>query len=85
MQTLLYIITYIILLIITTSLAMYLYDNVDNWDRWLRYKIFNAMPRNSRSERFYTLVGVLTMVTILAPLILWAFMLMMIVGAVFLK
>lgn len=85
MQTLLYIITYILLVIITTSLAMYLYENVDNWDRWLRYKIINAMPRIKRSERFYTLVSILSMVTILAPLILWAFMLTMIMGVVFLK
>ena len=85
MQVFIQVILYILLLIITSALGMYLYENADNWDRWLRYKIFNAMPRNSRSERFYTLVGVLTMVTILAPLILWAFMLMMIVGAVFLK
>lgn len=85
MQTLLYIITYILLVIITTSLAMYLYDNVDNCDRWLRYKIINAMPRIKRSERFYTLVGVLTMVTILAPLIVWVFMLTMIVGVLLIK
>lgn len=85
MQLLTQVLIYILLLIITTSLAMYLYDNVDNWDRWLRYKISNAMPRIRRSERFYTLVGVLSMVTILAPLILWAFMLVMIVGVVLVK
>lgn len=85
MQLLTQVLIYILLLIITTSLAMYLYDNVDNWDRWLRYKIINAMPRIKRSERFYTLVGILTMVTILAPLILWAFMLVMIVGVVLVK
>jgi hypothetical protein len=85
MQLLTQVLIYILLLIITTSLAMYLYDNVDNWDRWLRYKIINAMPRIRRSERFYTLVGILTMVTILAPLILWAFMLVMIVGVVLVK
>lgn len=85
MQLLIQVLIYILLLIITTSLAMYLYDNVDNWDRWLRYKIINAMPRIRRSERFYTLVGVLSMVTILAPLILWAFMLVMIVGVVLVK
>lgn len=85
MQLLTQVLIYILLLIITTSLAMYLYDNVDNWDRWLRYKIINAMPRIRRSERFYTLVGVLSMVTILAPLILWAFMLVMIVGVVLVK
>ena len=85
MQTLVHIITYILLLIITSTLGMYLYENADNWDRWLRYKIFNAMPRNSRSERFYTLVGVLSTLTIISPLILWAIMLMMIVGVVFLK
>lgn len=85
MQLLIQVLIYILLLIITTSLAMYLYDNVDNWDRWLRYKIINAMPRIRRSERFYTLVGILTMVTILAPLILWAFMLVMIVGVVLVK
>lgn len=85
MQLLIQVLIYILLLIITTSLAMYLYDNVDNWDRWLRYKIINAMPRIRRSEMFYTLVGVLSMVTILAPLILWAFMLVMIVGVVLVK
>lgn len=85
MQLLTQVLIYILLLIITTSLAMYLYDNVDNWDRWSRYKIINAMPRIKRSERFYTLVGILTMVTILAPLILWAFMLVMIVGVVLVK
>lgn len=85
MQLLIQVLVYILLLIITTSLAMYLYDNVDNWDRWLRYKIINAMPRSKRSERFYTLVGVLTMVTILSPLILWAFMLTMIVGVLLVK
>lgn len=85
MQLLIQVLIYILLLIITTSLAMYLYDNVDNWDRWLMYKIINAMPRIRRSERFYTLVGVLSMVTILAPLILWAFMLVMIVGVVLVK
>lgn len=85
MQLLIQVLVYILLLIITTSLAMYLYENVDNWDRWLRYKIINAMPRIKRSERFYTLVGVLTMVTILAPLIVWAFMLTMIVGVLLIK
>lgn len=85
MQLLIQVLVYILLLIITTSLAMYLYENVDNWDRWLRYKIINAMPRIKRSERFYTLVGVLTMVTILAPLIVWAFMLTMIVGVLLVK
>ena len=85
MQLLIQVLIYILLLIITTSLAMYLYDNVDNWDRWLRYKIINAMPRIRRSERFYTLVGVLSMVTILAPLILWSFMLVMIVGVALVK
>lgn len=85
MQLLIQVLVYILLLIITTSLAMYLYENVDNWDRWLRYKIINAMPRIKRSERFYTLVGVLTMVTILSPLIIWAFMLTMIVGVLLVK
>ena len=85
MQLLIQVLVYILLLIITTSLAMYLYENVDNWDRWLRYKIFNSMPRIKRSERFYTLVGILSMVTILSPLIIWAFMLTMIVGVLLVK
>lgn len=85
MQLLIQVLIYILLLIITTSLAMYLYENANTWDRWLRYKIINAMPRIRRSERFYTLVGILTMVTILAPLIVWALMLVMIVGVVLVK
>jgi len=85
MQLLIQVLIYILLLTITTSLAMYLYDNIDNWDRWLRYKIINAMPRIRRSERFYTLVGVLSLITIVAPLILWALMIIFIVGVVFMK